>query len=402
MRNYLACFGGYGDQYWTSLLSPNFSGNGNSISVFSVSPETGHMEPVYQTESVMSPATLVVSPDQRYLYAANETNSFGGQGFGGGLSAFKINPETGALSLINQSSAFGSCTAYVALDPTGKFLLAANHGSYYYISRYEKNEDGTLYPSPLYDEGCVCLFSIREDGGIGELLDRVILEGTGADPIMHASSHPHSVLVSSQDDVIIPNKGGDNIYFGRLDRQAGKIRILSVFETGKGSSPRHAFFCEGTPFVLVQNEFDGCLCSYQILREQGRLERVDCLDAFPPEPGAHQSDIASFSHPWGCDVQLHPNGKFVYCDSSSANTIALFLFDRETGRLQFAKRYSTHAEGMIRGMQITRDGTFLVVTCVNENRALVYHIDPQSGELTLKGEVSVPTPTALRFVYPGE
>ena len=400
MGDFFAYFGGYGDQYWTNLMEPNFRGSGNAVTVFRVSGETGEMTRTGGIDGIVSPATLVVSPDARFLYAGNETNSFGGQGYGGGVSAFRIDRETGGIRLINQSLAFGSCTAYVSLDRTGRYLFAANHGSYYFVSRYARGADGTLYPTPVYDEGCVCMFEVRPDGGVGRLLDRVVLEGTGADPLMHASSHPHSVLVSRQDDVIIPNKGGDNLYFGRLDREAEKIRITSVTKTGFGSSPRHACFCEGTPFVLVQNEFDGCLCSYRIDRAAGTLLPVDRIDAFPPEPGTHQSDIAAFPHPWGCDVQLHPNGRFVYADSSSANTVALFHLDGETGKLQFRRRYETGASGMIRGMQIDRDGRWLAVTCVNENRAIVYRIAEDTGELAQAGEVPVPTPTALRFVYP--
>ena len=45
---------------------------------------------------------------------------------------------------------------------------------------------------------------------------------------------------------------------------------------------------------------------------------------------------------------------------------------------------------------------FLVITCVNENRALIYRISAEDGTLQPAGEVSVPTPTALRFVYPPE
>ena len=399
MKDFYAYFGGYGDQYWTNLQTPNFRGTGNCITVCRVNGETGAMREVRCLDGISSPGTLVVSPDQKYLYAANELNSFQGIGFGGGISAFSIDSNTGDVRLINQSLAFGSCTAYVTLDRTGKFLLVANHGSYYYVSRYAKNADGSLYPTPVYDEGCVCLFAIREDGGIGELLDRIVLEGTGADPLMHGSSHPHSVLVSDNDDVIIPNKGGDNIYLCRLDREAKKLRLLSVYETGTGSSPRHAFFCKGTPYVLVLNEFDGHLCSYELDRAAGTLKRISCIDSCPPENGAQKSDLIDFAHPWGCDVQVHPNGKFVYCDNS-ANTVSLFLLNRETGELTLTKRFPVDAEGMIRGMQIDRDGRFLVVTCVNADKAIVYAIDPTDGHLTQTSMVSLRTPTALRFVYP--
>lgn len=397
MKDFLAFFGGYGDQYWTNLQQPNFYGTGNCVTCCRVNAETGEMKKISAIEGIDSPGTLVVSPDQRYLYTANELNNFQGIGNGGGVSAFEIDRETGALRLINQSLAFGSCTAYVTLDRTGKYLLAANHGSYYYISRYARNADGSWYAAPQYDEGCVSLFAIREDGGIGELLDRVILEGTGADPLMHGSAHPHSVLVSDNDDVIIPNKGGDNIYICKLDREKGRLRVRSIFETGKGSSPRHALFCKGTPYVLVLNEFDGHLCSYELDHAEGTLRQISRIDSCPPDGGASKSDMVAFAHPWGCDVQKH--GRFVYCDSSNNGKIALFTFDDRTGELTFVKHFAIDATGMTRGMQIDREGRFLVVTCVNDNKAVTYRINAENGDLTPVAEIALPTPTALRFVY---
>lgn len=397
MKNFRAYFGGYGNQYWTNLMEPNFYGTGNQITICDVNGESGEMKVIGQSEEIMSPGTLVVSPDQRFLYAANETNSFGGPGFGGGISAFAIEPD-GNLTLINQSLAFGSCTAYITLDRTGKYILAASHGSYYYVSRFEKNADGTLYPAPQYDEGCVSLFAVREDGGVGELLDRVILEGTGFDQLMHGSSHPHSVLISENDDVIIPNKGGDNIYVARLDRDAGKLRVTSVCKTEKGSSPRHACFVPNTPYVLVQNEFDGCLCSYEL--KDGKLYRISRIDTCPPESNGPTSDIVSFAHPWGCDVQLHPNGRFVYTDSSNSSRVTLCELNRATGELTEKNHFSVNAVGMTRGMQIDRTGSFLAVTCVNQNKAVLYRIDTETGNLTPVSETELPTPTALRFTYP--
>jgi len=398
-NKYFAFFGGYGDQYWWNLLEPNIKGNCNGITVCTLDSANGVLKPSNSIDGIESPATLCVSPDQKFLYAANELNNFRGTGYGGGISAFSIDKNTGNIRLINQSLAFGSCTAYITIDKTGKYLLVANHGSYYYCSRYKKTDKG-LEPDVIRDEGCVCLFEVREDGGVGELLDRLVLEGTGADPFIHASSHPHSVLIDNNDFIIIPNKGGDNIYVCKLDREKEKIVTLSVFHTGFGSSPRHAMFCPGTPYVLVLNEFDAHLSSYRLDYETGKLTQISRLDTYNPNFFIENGDGAKTNkRQWACDVQLHPNGKFVYCNNHQ-NIIILFYFDKTTGSLELAGHYPIAAKGMTRGMQIDRNGKFLVVTCVLSNKAICYSLDQETGVPEQISEVELPTPTALRFVYP--
>lgn len=398
-KEIFACFAGYGKQYWLNLQEPNINGCCDRVTVCKVDAETGRMTKVSEVTGLDSPATLVVSPDQKFLYAANELNCFKGQGYGGGITALSLDSDTGSIKLINQSLACGSCTAYITVDKTGKYILVANHGSFYFCSRYTVGEDGTITPNVMYDEGCVSLFEVREDGGVGRLLDRVVLEGTGADSLMHASSHPHAVIIDEQDFVIIPNKGGDNVYVCRLNREKGKLETLSVYKTEYGSSPRHAAFVPGTDFVLVQNEYDGHLCSYSIDRSTGKLTRISRIDNMDPSVH-HVNPLITKQHPWGLDVQVHPNGRFIYTNNSQ-NVISLFLIDRETGELSLKKQFHVEDVAMMtRGMQIDRDGTLLAVTCVVDEKVLMYRIDAENGELTLLSETALPTPTALRFIYP--
>lgn len=53
------------------------------------------MTTVSQSHGVESPSTLVVSPDQHFVYAANESHDFQGIGYGGGVTAFSFDPQTG-------------------------------------------------------------------------------------------------------------------------------------------------------------------------------------------------------------------------------------------------------------------------------------------------------------------
>lgn len=399
-NDFYACFGGFGAQHWANLYAPDLDGTCHALTVCAVDGDTGAMTVVTEGPQVLSPSTLVVSPDRKYIYAGNEDHDFMQPGYGGGVSAFAFDEKTGALRLINQSLAYGSATAYVTLDKTGQYLFVANHGSKFYCSRYEQ-VDGVLQPRVIRDEGCVCVFRVREDGGIGPLVDRLVLVGTGAHPVEHASAHPHSVLLDDQDFAVIPNKGGDNIYVCKFDRETEKLNTLSVFDSEYGSSPRHVCFVPGTPYVLVQNEFDGRLCSYALDREAGKLTRISRADSWKKDlrqPGF--LIMEEDAHPWGLDVQLHPNGRFVY-NNNAQGVIGVFELNRETGELRLL--YQHVLEGistMTRGMQIDRSGRFLVVTGVMNEKALVLAIDADTGALTPSSEIALPTPTALRFIYP--
>lgn len=398
-NNIYACFGGFSDQYWTKLSSPDIRGNCDGLTVCELDTETGEMEIVSQSHGVDSPSTLVISPDQKYIYAGNEGHDFKGRGNGGGVTAFRLCMETKEVEVINDSYAFGSSTCYVTLDRTGKYLFAANGGSKFYVTRVAE-KDGEFEPLVLRDEGCVCVFRIREDGGVGKLVDRVILSGTGIDPVEHASAHPHSVLIDEDDFVVIPNKGGDDIYVGKFNRECEKVEILSIFMTEFGSSPRHAAFVKGTDYVLVQNEYDGHVNSYCLDREKGELRRISRLDTIIQDLPIPENQLLGKKHPWGIDVQVHPSGRFVFTNNTqvSINTFALL----EDGELKLQSQHLLDASSMTRGMQIDREGKFLVVTGVMNERSYVFSIDQEDGHLTRISDLEMPTPTALRFIYPEE
>ncbi len=397
-KTYYAVFGGFGDQCWSTPGVPNIRGNCDGLTVCEMDAQTGEMHIVSQSHGVESPSTLVVSPDKKYIYATNEGHDFHGIGYGGGVTAFSFDPETGKTQVINDSLAYGSSSCYVTLDKTGKYLLVANHGGMFYVTRF-KEAGGKLVPDVHRDEGCVSLFEIREDGGIGRLLDRLILEGTGGDPYTHGSAHPHSVLIDSQDTIIVPNKGGDNIYVAKLDRETEKLKPLSVFQTEHASSPRHAYIVEGTPYVVVQNEYDAHLCSYSLDRETGALKRISRVLSVDQDPKEPEISLDTKPVPWGLDVQVHPNKRFVYTDNTRGQ-VTFSELELETGALTVKAYYSLRIKTMPRGMQITPGGEFLVIAGVMNENAIVMRIDQEDGTLTRVAEAAIPTPTAVRFIVP--
>ena len=75
----------------------------------------------------VSPSFLAIHPNQRFLYAANETGDFAGKK-SGAVSAFAIDSHSGKLTPLNQQPSGGDGPCHVAVDKTGKTLLVANYG----------------------------------------------------------------------------------------------------------------------------------------------------------------------------------------------------------------------------------------------------------------------------------
>ncbi len=94
-----------------------------------------------------SPSCLAVNSTADRLYSANETDRVGPDRQGS-VSAFAIDPRSGALQLLNTVKAGGAGPTYVSLHPSGKFLLVANYfgGS---ISVLPVLADGKLGKPPM-------------------------------------------------------------------------------------------------------------------------------------------------------------------------------------------------------------------------------------------------------------
>ena len=67
------------------------------------------------------------------IYTTNEVKDFSGlNGSGGGITCFKWNEVTGALTKVNDSLSYGSRSSYLVRSEDGKHLVVTNHGSHTY------------------------------------------------------------------------------------------------------------------------------------------------------------------------------------------------------------------------------------------------------------------------------
>ena len=344
-------------------------GKGKGIYLFTYSAADGSLTSLGLAAGTTDPAYLALAPNQQYLYSVNESRELDGQP-GGGVSAFRIDPASGALTFLNRQPSHGALPCFLAVDATGSMVIVVNH-------------DG---PSTV-------AYPIAPDGSLGAASCIIPHVGASHQPGHPGDPHPHSVNVDSTNRfAIVCDKGLDQIITYRVDLAARTLvpnDPPSVAVNG-GTAPRHLAFHPSERFAFVTNEVGSTLTSFAFERESGVLREIDTVSMVP-------RDFAGRNHT--ADIRVHPNGKFVYATNRGHDSIASFAVDETNGRLTPLGHTSTQG-GWSRHIRFDPSGHILLVANQNANTIVPFMVDPENGSLRPTGAVTeTPTPVCIQFVY---
>lgn len=227
------------------------------------------------------PTGIGVDPTGKYLYAANL--------YSGNFSQFLINQSTGVLTA-NSIPTYPAGTAprNLVITPDGRFLYLASEGNME-IRVFAINADGTLsflsaYPTVI----------------------------------------PHNVIQIS--------RNGNFVFF---------------------NSPN-----------LTE------IVSYRINYNDGSLTQVGISPNFP-------NGGSGF-------ISTHPNGKYLYVASSP--TVTVLSFDSNTGQMGFVD--SVFHGLSINGTAIHPSGNFFYLVHINEGEISCYTVEPNTGKISLSSKLS--------------
>jgi 6-phosphogluconolactonase len=110
----------------------------------------GSISPLGLVAETSQPAHLWIAPNGKTLYSVNwETN--------GGVSSYRIDPKSGALTFLNKTSSHGAQPNQVMVDPSGRVAVTVN-----------------------YTSGSLAAYKLEPDGKLGELVDLVSTIGFGS------------------------------------------------------------------------------------------------------------------------------------------------------------------------------------------------------------------------------
>jgi len=319
--------------------------------------------------SIMSvnPSFLTVDRSKRFLYAVNEVSDYLGKP-SGAASAYKIDPVTHNLRLLNEQATQGADPCYLSVDSRKRTLLVAN-----------------------YTGGSVSVFPVRSDGTLGMVAQVQQDEGSGPKE-QQKGPHAHCVIFDAfERHALVADLGIDKVMIYRFDRTTGRLSPAKqpFAELKPGAGPRHLSFHPSGKFLYVINELDSTMTAFGYNEREGTLTMIETVSTLP-------SDFSGISY--CADVHVSSSGKFLYGSNRGHNSIVVFAIDQLTGKLTLVEHVSTEGNWP-RNFTIDPSGGFLLVANQRSDNVVVFSLDANTGRLKPTGvNEQIPSPVCLKFL----
>ncbi len=310
---------------------------------------------------IKNPSFVAIHPNGKFLYAVTETGN-------GSVSAFALDPTSGALKSLNSVSSKGNGPCFVTVDKTGKNVLVANYGS-----------------------GSVAVLPLNADGSLRESSSFIQHKGKGADPKRQDGPHAHSVNFAADNRfAIAADLGLDKVFVYKFDADKGTITPNDppAFDTKPGAGPRHFSFAPDGKHAYVINELASTITALDWDGKKGILKEIETVSTLPADFKGTNSTA---------EVLVHPSGKFVYGSNRGHDSIVVFQV-QTGGKLKAVQHIPTQGH-VPRNFRIDPTGKYLIAANQNSDNLVVYGIDGTSGQLKANGSTGqVGSPVCIRFL----
>jgi 6-phosphogluconolactonase len=333
---------------------------GNGLNVYRVDAKTGAWTHVQLLGDLVNPSFLAFDQTRHFLYAVHGDFS--------DISAFGVDQTTGKLSAINRRSTGGKNPVHLAIDPTNRFVVVANHIT-----------------------STLALLPREPDGSLGELVDLVKLEGKiGPHRVEQPFAKPHQTEFDPSGKFIaVPDKGLDRIFTFRIDGENRKlIQVGNPVEAREGAGPRHIAFHPNGRLAYVINELDSTVTAYRFDPATGALEPFQLLSALPDHFTGNSR---------GSEIAISADGRFLYASNRGYDSIAMFSVNQSDGLLS-ANGWQISNGKTPRFFAIDMTGRYLFVANEESDDIVICHVDQSNGRLTMaEGRVAVGSPVCIVF-----
>jgi 6-phosphogluconolactonase len=347
--------------YVGSRTTRERNAHGDGINVYRVDALTGHWAHLQLVSGLANPSYLAFDRGKQFLYAVHGDLS--------DISAFSIEPASGKLTFINSAGTFGNNPVHLAVDPTNRYIIVANHIS-----------------------SSVVLLARNPDGSVGGLADKITLTGQiGPHRTEQPFAKPHQVEFDpSGGFVIVPDKGLDQVFTLRIETSAGKLAQVDAGtpRAREGSGPRHVAFHPASPFAYVVGELDSTVTAHHFDATTGRLTPFQIVSTLP-DTFVRNSRAA--------EVAVSPNGRFLYASNRGHDSIAAFSINQNDGRLTPAGWTDTRGKTP-RFFALEPAGHSLFAANEESDSIVPFKVDDHTGSLSPAGAaVHTGSPVCIVF-----
>jgi len=344
---------------------PPGGGNDNPVglSVFRFDQDTGALSVVQQVRSA-NPSFVALDPSQRFLYLVNEIDDYEGKK-NGSVEAYAIDPATGVLTFLNRQPDKGPIPAHLAVDLSGHHLVVAN-----------------------YVGGNVVVLPIDAAGRLGPVSGEVMDKGSGPDRARQEAPHPHmTVFDPAGRTIATADLGTDTIQTLRL--AGGGLEKVSEASVTPGAGPRHIAFRQNGQALYVVNELNATVTAFAYNPATGQIGKL--LQTISTEPSGYSGPHST------AEITVHTTGRFLYASNRGHNSIVGYRIDPATGLLSTVG-YATQGMSYPRSFAIEPSGKWLYALNQKGDTIVQFQIDQDTGELKATGQVT-PSITPVTIVF---
>jgi 6-phosphogluconolactonase len=374
----------------SNWASPPTSEKG--FGIFKYNPKTGDLELFTTVYDKVSVGQTCLDSKRNILYCVDERMvhfESGERRSGSLIYAFAINPKTGDLTEINRRPSLGSLPSYVAVDATGKYLIVTHHTNNTPVNKTVKDASGKYRSVFGYEDAATVLFRLKNDGSIGDACDVYIHSGSGPDP---EQTHPriHSVMMSPSGNLFaVCDKGGDKLYFFRINRKTEKLEVCGEpYKSFPGSAPRYSVFHPKRPYFYMNHEIKPVISAFRY-DESGKLQLIHAVDVLAEGTKFDRTTMSS-------DIRIHPSGKYLYDLIRGLNMISVFAIKESTGEIERIQTVTLDGKGP-RGCAVSPDGRFILIALLDDQKVVVWAIG-EDGKVSPTGKsVKQPNPGNVTF-----
>jgi 6-phosphogluconolactonase len=325
--------------------------------------DTGKLAVPVLAAEYQNPGFLALHPTLPILYACGQpTRPFPDNSHS--VAAFGIGTDQ-SLTFIGEASSGGKGACHVAVDGTGRTLAVANYG-----------------------DGSFSTVRLDEKGGLQERVSLISNRGSGPNLPRQDGPHAHGVYFDRANKrFFMPDLGLDRVFVHSFDAATSRLgEPMAPITAAVGSGPRHIAFSPDEKHCYVLNELSNTILitSYA----GGEFKSLGTVPTLPADVTGKNTSS---------EIEVHPNGRFVYSSNRGHDSIAVFKRDVATGLLTFVQHAPCGGKTP-RHFKIDPTGKWLLCGHQASNTIRVLPLDPETGLLGEPGEaVACPAPICLLF-----
>ncbi len=344
------------------------TGGGESKGIYlaDFDPSTGKLSVPALAAEYQNPGFLALHTSEPILYAVGQPRAPFEDGTGS-LAAFSIDVDQ-SLTLLAEVSSGGKNPTHLAIDEIGRTVAIAN-----------------------YSDGKISTVRLDSKGKPTELVSVITNKGSGPNEKRQDGPHAHGVYFDESNSYLfVPDLGLDGVLIYRFDDGTSALTDpLPSLSTAPGAGPRHMAFSPDERHAYVINELDNTILAASHKAGNGELR---ALGTVPTLPGDFQGNNTT------AEIEVHPNGRFVYGSNRGHDSIAVYRRDVNTGKLTLLQHAPCGGKAP-RHFKIDPSGRWLLCAHQDSNTISVMSLDPETGKLGEPGNtVPCPKPICILFM----